>query len=344
MTEELLSKSRTKSKVWDYFGLQKGADGKPLDDGSAVCRTCRARVKAKYGNTSNLMSHLKTNHPSIYQEAMKSGKTPRIKSTTLLPAAQSTIQESVECTQKYERKGKKWKELTDSITHCIAKDCLPINVVEQAGFKKMISTFDSRYEMPGWTRIALPSLCALVKQRVKQDVSALQCFSATTDMWSSVGMQPYMSYTTNYIDSDWQLQNKCLQTQFLPEDHTGINLAEAMEAALSLWDLDAANQICLTTDNGSNIVSSAGILDWSRLSCFGHNLHLSVTKAIQDDSRCSRALGVCRKIVSSFSMSWKRKRELTKTQISLNLKQHSLIAVSVIKFILSYNLIYKLYI
>ena len=34
MTEKLLSKSR---KVWDYFGLQKGADGNPFDDGSAVC-------------------------------------------------------------------------------------------------------------------------------------------------------------------------------------------------------------------------------------------------------------------------------------------------------------------
>ena len=88
MTEELLSKSGTKGKVWDYFGLQKGADGKPLNDRSAVCRICCACVKAKYGNTSNLMSHLKTNHPSLYQEVIKSGKTPRYKSTTLLLAAQ----------------------------------------------------------------------------------------------------------------------------------------------------------------------------------------------------------------------------------------------------------------
>ena len=117
-----------------------------------------------------------------------------------------------------------------------------------------------------------------------------------------------------------------------------------MEAALSLWDLDATNQICLTTDNGNNIVNAAGILDQSRLSHFGHNLHLSVTEAIQDDSHCNRVLGVCRKIVSSISMSWKKKRELTKTQTNLNLKEHSLIAVSVIKFILSYILIYELYI
>ena len=29
-----------------------------------------------------------------------------------------------------------------------AKDCLPINVVEEAGFKKMINAFDLRYEIP----------------------------------------------------------------------------------------------------------------------------------------------------------------------------------------------------
>ena len=124
-----------------------------------------------------------------------------------------------------------------------------------------------------------------------------------------------------------------------PEDHTGIHLAEAMEAALGLWELDSANQVCLTTHNESNIISATGILEWPRLSCFSHNLHLAI-KAIQYDTHCNRALGVCRKIVSSFSMSWKRKRELTKTQINLNLKQHSLMAVSsVSKCLLVYILI-----
>ena len=131
-----------------------------------------------------------------------------------------------------------------------------------------------------------------------------------------------------YINDEWQLCNKCLQTQYLPQDHTGANLAEAMEAALAMWDLDAANQICVTMDNGSNIVTAARILDWLRHPCFGHNLHLAVTKAVQHDSRCSRVLGVSRKVVSSFFMSWKRKRELTKAQINPNIKQHSLVAVS----------------
>ena len=59
----------------------------------------------------------------------------------------------------------------------------------------MINAFDSKCEIPGHdhlSRIALPSLYASVKQQVKQDVNALQCFSATSDMWSSMGMQPYI--------------------------------------------------------------------------------------------------------------------------------------------------------
>ena len=96
MTEELLSKSRTKKKAWNYFGLWKGADEKLLDNGSDVCWTCHIHVKKNMVRFYNLIFHLKTNHP----EVMKSCRTPWIKSTTLLPAALFTIQESIKHAQK----------------------------------------------------------------------------------------------------------------------------------------------------------------------------------------------------------------------------------------------------
>ena len=40
----------------------------------------------------------------------------------------------------------------------------------------------------------------------------------------------------------------------------------------------------------------------------------------------TRAIGIAHKIVSAFSTSWKRWRELTKCQINLNLPKHSLIS------------------
>lgn len=201
----------------------------------------------------------------------------------------------------------------------------------EAWLQAITEPFDGRYEVPSrsyFSRTALPTLYASTRKQVNQELSNVQYLSATTDMWSSIGMRPYMSYTVHYIDDEWKLRNRCLQTQFLPDDHTGEHLAEAMEAALGAWDLHAANQTCLTTNNGSNIKNAAGHLLWPRLSCFGHNLHLAITKALQGDNRCSRALGVSRKVVSAFSISWKRRRELTKAQMNLELPQCSLVAVS----------------
>ena len=113
------------------------------------------------------MSHLHTNHLCLYQEAMKSGKIQQINLLRFdLPAAQSTLQESVEHAQRYEQKGQKMEGTHRFDYTLYAEDCLPINVVEGAGFKKMINAFDSRYEIPSWNHfsiIAILSLCASVK-------------------------------------------------------------------------------------------------------------------------------------------------------------------------------------
>ena len=45
MTEiQLVAKTGTKSKAWDYCSLQKGADEKSLNNGCAICRTCHGRI------------------------------------------------------------------------------------------------------------------------------------------------------------------------------------------------------------------------------------------------------------------------------------------------------------
>ena len=99
-----------------------------------------------------------------------------------------------------------------------------------------------------------------------------------------------------------------------------------MQSALEAWGLEEGKQVCVTTDSGSNMVNAASRLNWLRLSCFGHNLHLAITNSLKCDDRCSRALGLSRKIVSAFSMSWKKRRDLVKAQIDHHLPPHTLIA------------------
>jgi len=66
-------------------------------------------------------------------------------------------------------------------------------------------------------------------------------------------------------------------------------------------------------------------VDWTRLSCFGHNLDLCINKAIQLD-RVQRELSQCHSLISVFNRSWKKNKDLHEKQIQLGLKQQKLIS------------------
>ena len=153
-------------------------------------------------------------------------------------------------------------------------------------------------------------------------------FSATSDMWSSHGMTPYMGYTVHTIDDQWQLRSYTLGTRFVPESHTGDVLGSAMKDTLADWGLSPDNQVYLTTDNGANIVKAARDLNWERTSCFGHNLHLGITKAFKDEPRLARCLGVGRGIVSKFHFSFAKQQALEAAQLKDKKPVKSLVSVS----------------
>ena len=152
-------------------------------------------------------------------------------------------------------------------------------------------------------------------------------FSATTDMWSSHGMKPYMGFTVHHIDNDWRLQSHPLGTLFVPESHTGDVLGQAMLGTLSDWKLSSDNQVCLTTNNGTNTVKAASDLEWRCTSCFGHNLHLGITKAFTDEPHVSRSLGVARGIVSKFHYGFQKMDALQAVQMKDKKQLKTLVSV-----------------
>ena len=77
------------------------------------------------------------------------------------------------------------------------------------------------------------------------------------------------------------------------------------------------------TDSGANIVNAASRLDWMRLSCFGHNLHLAITNSIKCDDLCTRALVEDNENI--FHVLEKR-RDLAKAQTDNELPSHTFIA------------------
>ena len=69
----LVAKKNAKSVVWQYFDLEtdeKNILKQELED-QPVCRKYYKQVWVNHGNTSNLLSHLRDNHPNECAEASK---------------------------------------------------------------------------------------------------------------------------------------------------------------------------------------------------------------------------------------------------------------------------------
>ena len=212
----------------------------------------------KGGNTSNLLTHVKRHNPKQYVELIQVQEKKKSKEKSSKAIEWQTKLKAVDkSTAKYGLGSRKWQELTDSVTYCIAKDLMPIHTLNKEGFKTLLNSFDPKYEVPSrkyFSQTALLVLYAKTCEEISNELEGVKgggYFAATTDLWSSTTSELYISYIAHFINHNWELRSCCLQIMFMPEQHTGENITEAIQATLEAWRLQEAHQVCLTTDSGS---------------------------------------------------------------------------------------------
>ena len=100
-------------------------------------------------------------------------------------------------------------EITDAMTHFLAKDCVPFNAVERPGFKNLLRVLEPCYEVPAkstFSRQRVVKLYDVMTTNVLDELkNSVDFYAATTDTWSSYGMTPYIGFTLHWIDDQWNL-------------------------------------------------------------------------------------------------------------------------------------------
>ena len=87
---------------------------------------------------------------------------------------QPTLYSVVSKTQPHNRIGRWWTALTGSITYWIAKDGLPLFVVEKSGFEKMMYFFYLKYDVPSGKE----AFQLFVLARVRNKLVITHCINA----------------------------------------------------------------------------------------------------------------------------------------------------------------------
>lgn len=143
---------------------------------------------------------------------------------------------------------------------------------------------------------------------------------------TSRGTLRYITITAHTISSNWDMINVVLQTRPIFESHTGTNIAQVLQKAVSDWDLERQHHsIATVTDKARNMevaVREAG--STPHVKCFAHTINVA-TKAGLSVARVSRLLGRVRRVAAFFHRSSIAAALLKSKQKLLQLPPHMLI-------------------
>ncbi|XP_077411679.1 E3 SUMO-protein ligase ZBED1-like isoform X2 [Vanacampus margaritifer] len=332
--EELVPKRGSRSSmVWLWFGF-KTSD---IEQKTVICKTCHRKIATSDSNTSNLFYHLKTRHEELYIESVRMRQSINGPSQPQSNGAKKSElrgrKESFTKFVVYDEQSRRHREITDAISvFIISEDTASAHTVEKKGFRALIKTLDPKYNMPDrkhFSDVQLPRMYEECRAKVSEELKNVEYYALTTDLWTCAVTQPYMSLTVHFINNDWLLISRCIQTIYLPEDFTEVMMATILREVLESWELREDMLICVTTDSATNCNSVLQLNEWNRLQCFGHCLQLAIENGLktpyaQTQADVKRAVEVCKQVASTISNSFKRRRNLAKAQVDLDLPVHQL--------------------
>ncbi|XP_063765467.1 zinc finger BED domain-containing protein 4-like [Eleginops maclovinus] len=165
----------------------------------------------------------------------------------------------------------------------IVQDSQPFKVVDDQGFRALVSLLDPTYVLP--SRQTLKSMMEAryreEKQKAKDKVQKATAVALTSDMWTSIHMDSYLAFTCHFVDEEDKLATVLLAVAKFGERHTASNIATVKGSILEEWEIPKAKVMCLTTDGASNMHLCSSIMEVRHSHCIAHALNLVVKKALK---------------------------------------------------------------
>jgi hypothetical protein len=264
-----------RSAIWNFFTEK--------DDNSdkATCNSCGSDYSCKNGTTSSLINHLKSKHKEIHQQFMKTtSKRPAAPSTSSKPKTkQAKLEDCIP-----QNADSLNRAIEDAIVDFLSDSGVAFRVVGLASFKKLMEIANRRIKLkhPKTYARLVKAKAADIKQDLLDIIAAVKgdlgCVGFTTDMWTSISGNPFMSLTVHFIDKDWVLHRFTPYVAPFPARHTGKNISLGLDAMVEDLGLDTGDwELFSVNDNAANVKLGIKLsLYLKQYLCDIHTLELAV--------------------------------------------------------------------
>lgn len=217
------------------------------------------------------------------------------------------------------------------VLNVIVKGQRPLSLVEDEAFRELLAYLEPGYTLPGRKHFtgALQTKYNEVCMKLSSLLSEIDYISITTDTWTSIATESYLTVTVHYVSKEWILKSHVLGTLLLEERHTGEHLSEWIVKMLSNFGVNPSKIVAVVHDNASNMVSAMNILHSTygiqSFRCSAHTLQLVVHSTLSKNAEVQSTLASARKLVEHFRRSSVANTSLIQQQEQMNLKPLDLI-------------------
>ena len=129
--------------------------------------------------------------------------------------------------------------ITTLIMKMIAKELLPVSVVEGSGFRRLSDFVEPEYTVPSHqTMMRRVNKMCKVKEFLSKILRGQFFVAITTNVWTSLANDSCVTITAHYITKEWKMISAILDTWEMEEKHNAENLAIRMQLISMDWDLD----------------------------------------------------------------------------------------------------------
>lgn len=341
-----------KSVAWEFFS-------KTDDNTKVVCKLCSCQYKFS-GNTTTLVNHLKKKHIIPYSETV-GANLPRnecvsserevLRIDLPMPSVSgvcvsenqeenNTVSGSVREPPQPPPKRARQMRLTapykinqkagdEALLGLITVDMQPLQIVENEGFITYSKKLNPDYVLPSRKKLTqmLEEKYNICSSEIKQKLQDVEYIALTTDIWSSDSQKSYISVTAHFIQSS-KLQSLVISTSELADQHTSLNIANALQTILTEWNI-FDKIVTIVTDNASSMKKAVkDFLNKRNHFCVAHTINLAVKDCIQTESEAFphlkngavlEVISKSRAIVTHFKQSIKSSNALREMQSQMNL-------------------------
>ncbi|KAM3597786.1 uncharacterized protein V6R79_009217 [Siganus canaliculatus] len=180
--------SKKTSRVWKYFDIVKDNPKK------VKCKLC-PQILSYHSSTTNMAFHLKRIHPQYQSDS----------SSSSMSTVPTLTQKKLDLRPPISEKRK--RDIMEKIAEFVALDMRPVNIVEGDGFKELMRTLEPRYTVPKREMVmqAVDAKYTFTRAEIYKLIQECEAVNLTTDIWTSVQMEAYVTVTAHFITEDWRL-------------------------------------------------------------------------------------------------------------------------------------------